>query len=207
MYKHIIFDFDGTLVNSENTIKKVVKELMNEHSFKIDYEIDFNKIREISLWKKAKLIFFLTLVRKKFEKRYHDEIEKVKMFDKMESIISKLNECGYHLSIISMNSKDTINNYFDTKGLSIFKHILSAQGYTKFKPIKNYLKKNKLNRDEVVYLGDEIGDIKACRKNNIDIISVTWGLNSKEKLMKGNPTYIADTPEEIISILEKNNII
>lgn len=208
MYKHLIFDFDGTLVDSEKVIRNVFRELVEEHSFKIEKKIDFNTFFSLSFWEKVRFIIFMTKIRRKFEKKYHDRLKKVKMFEHIENVLEELHKMGYHMSIISMNSAGVINSFFNNKGLNIFKSVISAKGLNKTKALKKYINRHKLRCEDVIYLGDEVRDIRACRKTGIDIISVTWGLNSKRLLEKEQPTFLIDEPHEILNIIreKRNNI-
>ncbi len=44
-------------------------------------------------------------------------------------------------------------------------------------------------------------DIEACHEIGIDIISVTWGYNNKAVLEKNRPTFIVNSPPELLKIL------
>ena len=55
--------------------------------------------------------------------------------------------------------------------------------------------------DELLYIGDELRDIKACNKLAVPFMWVSWGLDGFELIEKENPTYIAHTQKELIKIL------
>jgi phosphoglycolate phosphatase-like HAD superfamily hydrolase len=65
------------------------------------------------------------------------------------------------------------------------------------------LKKRKVAKDEVIYIGDESRDVEAARESGIKVISVTWGYNSREALSAHRPDFIAETPDELQQIVEK----
>ncbi|MCR4313329.1 MAG: HAD hydrolase-like protein, partial [Candidatus Roizmanbacteria bacterium] len=58
-----------------------------------------------------------------------------------------------------------------------------------------------LDRSEVIYVGDEIRDVEACKKTGIKIIGVSWGLHTIEALEKAGVDYITKKPLEIFKIL------
>jgi phosphoglycolate phosphatase-like HAD superfamily hydrolase len=64
------------------------------------------------------------------------------------------------------------------------------------------LRKESLNPEEVVYVGDETRDIEAAKKSQIKVIAVTWGFNSKQVLAAQNPDFLIDRPEELIKVIE-----
>lgn len=70
----------------------------------------------------------------------------------------------------------------------------------KEKTIKKLLTSHKLNPHEVIYVGDEIRDIKACRKIGIKIICVDWGYDAIEMLKINQPDYSHLTLEKATRI-------
>jgi alanine racemase len=122
--------------------------------------------------------------------------------DGIENEIRKLKESGFKLVIISSNSISNIERFFENKNLDVFDEIYSSKGiFDKHSSINKLIKKLGIKKDEAVYIGDEYRDIKACKKSKVRIISVTWGFDSEELLVKGNPDFIARTPQEMIDII------
>ena len=56
-------------------------------------------------------------------------------------------------------------------------------------------------KSEIIYIGDELRDIEACRAVNVPIISVSWGFNSTEILEKNNPGMVAANTEEVYNFI------
>jgi phosphoglycolate phosphatase len=85
-------------------------------------------------------------------------------------------------------------------------NIISTNGFFgKAKAIRNYRKMNCCNISEIIYIGDEVRDIKACNKVGVDIIFVKWGL---DQIHNGNDlkiAYAVSSPDEILSILKTNS--
>jgi phosphoglycolate phosphatase len=55
----------------------------------------------------------------------------------------------------------------------------------------------------LVYLvGDTISDISEARLAGINSIAVTWGYQSRNKLLEKSPNFIAETPQDILDIFE-----
>jgi phosphoglycolate phosphatase len=83
-----------------------------------------------------------------------------------------------------------------------FDYVVGKGGlFGKDKIIRSILKKRKLKSDEVLYVGDEVRDIEACRKLGIKIAAVTWGFSSKELLEKNKPDFLIDRAEEILKLV------
>jgi len=52
----------------------------------------------------------------------------------------------------------------------------------------------------MLYVGDEIRDIRAARKVGIAVAAVTWGFNSQEALAAENPDFLVDSPEKFLAL-------
>jgi phosphoglycolate phosphatase len=57
--------------------------------------------------------------------------------------------------------------------------------------------------DNVLYVGDEVRDIVACKKAGVKIAWVDWGYDLKEAVADEKPDYLISNPLEIISIVTK----
>lgn len=63
------------------------------------------------------------------------------------------------------------------------------------------INKFKSDKSETVYIGDSEVDIKTAINAGVDCISVTWGFKDKEFLIENNAKIVADTPGELLKIL------
>lgn len=206
MLKHLIFDFDGTVVDSAGLYIKLCNEMADELKVPPVNIESLKELASLTIKERCKklniplyrLPFLSTLVQGKIA----DHIHELKWVNGMEEEIQKLKNMGYDLKIISSNSVNNILSFFENNNPNLFKDIYSSKGiFNKHRSIKALLRKYKIKRDEAVYIGDEYRDIKACKKAKIRIIAVTWGYDPKDLLLKGNPDFIADTPEEMTNII------
>jgi phosphoglycolate phosphatase len=82
--------------------------------------------------------------------------------------------------------------------------VLSSKGlFGKHKAITNFLKEYQCVPDDILYVGDEIRDIKACKKSGVDIAFVRWGLDGNEDIYDLSPKYIISTAGELENIILK----
>lgn len=210
MKKLILFDFDGTVANSMpailNTINICLEEYGNE---KIEPESIVIKIRsdEIKrIFKKSgiawyKIPFFIKL----YWQEYERELPNLKPVAELPEIIYNLKKLGYKLGLITSNSNSNIFAFLKNNNLEVFDFIsANVKLFGKFRGIKKLLKENNIKPQETVYIGDETRDIEAAKKNQIPIIAVTWGLQSKESLEKFYPDYLITHPEQLLDII--NNL-
>ena len=57
------------------------------------------------------------------------------------------------------------------------------------------------SKNHVFYVCDEVRDIEAARKSGIKSIAVTWGYNTKGALIKENPDFLVNSPDELRNII------
>src|SRR3989344_952663 len=182
MIKTIIFDFDGTIADTLPLIIEFFNQNAEKFGFKKLGPSEVEGLRNKTVLEIIKE-FKISLFRLPF-------IAKKK---------------GFKIGILSSNSKENIKKFLKANDLLIFEFIYSESNiFGKGNALKSLLKKLKLNSKEVVYIGDEVRDIEACKKNGVKIISVTWGFNKKEILQKNKPDYLVDKLQEILKIVDKN---
>ncbi|MBP5682201.1 MAG: HAD-IA family hydrolase [Bacteroidales bacterium] len=194
---YIIFDFDGTLADTF----ALGSQLINEYADRLGYkQIDFAankdksareliKMSGVRFWQIPGLIRF-------FRKKSVERAGEVKAFDGIPDLVRRLHDEGFSLGIITTNSAQTINIFLEKYELTDF--------FTYIKPeISLFGKRRALRRarrhlkSDIIYIGDELRDIEACRAVDIPIISVSWGFNSTEILEKNNTGMVAEDVEEV----------
>ncbi|HUI33439.1 MAG: HAD-IA family hydrolase [Dysgonamonadaceae bacterium] len=199
MNKQIIFDFDGTLVDTFDVIKNIV---INEYG---EYDIDFElfkhkgakgllKKANIPRWKLPGMILNVTSKLRKSEN--------IKLFPGIVDLLYSL-KSNYKIGIVSSNSKDIIIDTLKKDNIeNLFEFVYSESSlFGKHLVLKKMCKKHNINPLDVIYVGDEDRDIIAAKKAGIKNIAVTWGFNSKEKLSRENPDYLVDSPMQILEVL------
>ena len=67
------------------------------------------------------------------------------------------------------------------------------------------MEKMQVNKDEVLYVGDSLVDIKTARNSSLKAVSVSWGFVDKDRLIEAKPDYIIDRPAELIDIIDSLN--
>lgn len=208
MKKNIIFDFDGTIVDSRDLVIHLYNEIAERNNFKKINKADIKSLSGMPIIERCKalnvpLYKIPTLV---FEgkKNYKNFLHSLTVKDGIIDVLHKLKENGFRLGIISSNAKSTIKEILEKNSLDIFDDIYSAKGiFGKHHTINGFAKKFNLNKEEILYIGDEVRDIISCKKSGVKILAVTWGYDSPELLLESNPEYITNNPAEIIDIVCK----
>jgi len=205
MIKHVVFDFDGTIANTSPLVPELINEVLTHFNKNPLSEDELSHYMSMH-WKDAvkaygikwhELPKFALMAQKKMQNKLHN----VDLFENIKEVIENLSQ-KYTTNIISLNSKENIKKVIDRHKIVTIEEIFSTKGkMSKKKILKKYMKQYNIKKHELLYIGDELGDIEACKHNNIKVIAVTWGYDSKEILSSGNPDYLIDCPYDISNIV------
>lgn len=206
MNKVLLFDFDGTIADSFNNLLEITKSLASKYNLPKLNSKQINELRSRdakTIMEILKIpIYKIPLMAHDVRKLQSEQIAKLEAFKDMPKTLHKLKDKKFILSILTSNNEDNVKKFLTNNHINIFKNVYGDAGiFQKARAIGKFLKKNHYNKDEVIYIGDEIRDILACKKVGIKIVSVTWGYNSKESLIKNKPDFVANTPKDLLKIL------
>jgi len=211
MISTIIFDFDGTIADTLPFSFKKFLEIA--HLLKIDDLTDKEIIKEIrsksyqellnGSFKRAwlKLPYVVKMI-KNMQIELEKEIPNIKFFPGVKKLLYNLRKDGYKLAIISSNRIENIDKFIKHNDLDIFDFVHGKTDlFGKAGYLGKFLDDFDLDSSEVIYVGDEIRDVEACKKVGIKIIGVTWGLHTPEALQKAGVDYIVKKPSEVFKII------
>lgn len=197
-----IFDFDGTICDSFDLTLRVANEYLTK--FK-KQSIDPKKFREngieeiIKNYKLNKLQILLYVIKGRRELGKH--ISELKTFPSIAKVINELSVTNC-LGIVSSNSKRNIDLFLKINNMeNCFKFIISSPTiFDKAKKIRHAIKKYLLDKNETLYIGDEIRDINAAKKSGLKSVAVTWGFENKRLLESHKPDFLLNKPLELLKI-------
>lgn len=200
--KTIIFDFDGTLANIEPIFIEIFNALAPEFHFTPLSPEDLPILKQLGareFLKQRLPLYFWQLWRliRRGKEEYQKRMGMIQLFPGIVVAIEKLQANGYQIGIISSSASTVISELLHKFGLEV-DFLYQSTIFGKHRTIREALRKENLIIDTAIYIGDEVRDVQACHKVGLDVIAVTWGLNTKEALIQAGAETI-DTPEELLS--------
>ncbi len=202
LIKNVVFDFDGTLVDSSIAVDKMYKYFADK--YKIDHISgdQFKQMKRLPLKEKLKIINFplykLPALSIQARRLYSSHLEDVKLIEGIDQLLNKLTENDIELSILSSNSIGNIKMFLESNKIDFFKDIYSSKNMLKKDiAILKFLKRKNLHKEEILYVGDELQDIIACKKISVKIAAVSWGYDDVELLKNAKPDCLCQTPLDI----------
>lgn len=202
----VIFDFDGTIADTITSGLAFGNEMLVEMGKKPITMAEFHELRKLSIHEALKKydisMIQVPALAMQLQKKQRLNAGNVKPFKGIPKMLTTLVMRGYPLQVLTTNAKDIVETFLKTNDINVFTEVTSERNlFGKSASLKKILKHMNKKPEEVIYIGDEVRDIEACKKVGIEIISVTWGLQSRGALEKAGANYLADTPGDILNIL------
>lgn len=203
--KAIIFDFDGTLAESLVLGLEGVNELAPKFKYQPITNTDY--IRQKGMRKIIKEDLQLKWYQlpgyiRSLKKVLMPKIDELQLYEGLPEVIRALDGKAY-LFILTSNIRKAVDHVIKKYELDYFESTFTnIPAFRKHHILKRLLKRYDLTPDQVLYVGDEVRDVDACRKAGVAVVGVSWGLNDRSALVAAEATYVVDTPEELLALLE-----
>lgn len=208
-YKHIIFDFDGTVNDTSEGIYATFTAVLKH------FGIDAANL-DLSEHIGPPLKYSYTkLVGEKFcdeaialHGKYFAELNAValsKPYDGAIEMLQKVKSCGkYTVSVASCKFEPHLIASLKTFGIDKYFDYVYAQNETRqFKSdvLKALIDENGMDREECLMIGDTLNDVDGAAENGIDVLAVTYGFGKREELARSKAIALADSPQEVCKLL------
>ncbi len=207
--QHIVFDFDGTIADTfsmaMDTFNPVARELKLREIAAEDFDMirsqrsqELMKTFGVSRWR-------LTKVMLRLRREMTKAIDQTKVIEGMREALTEMQKEGYQLGILTSNSMENVQMFLELHEMShLFNFIYSGKNlFGKKKVMLKMMRREKIDRERIVYVGDETRDVEASHKARIPVIAVTWGLNNRDVLKKSKPTRLTDNPQELLPFVKE----
>ena len=213
MIDAVIFDFDGTIINTNDLIKEGLNKIANKHRgcklTPIELEILTGKALEAQMaYIDITQVDRLVAEFKGWYEQNHDEM--ARPFPGMVHLIRVLNELGYKIGIVTNNSRKALDK--GLKLLAIDQWIdcsITRDDVKETKPspegILKALSILGMDTNQALFIGDTAHDILAAKAANVNNALVSWTQHSSEMREQINPNHILESAEALLDIIIEVN--
>jgi phosphoglycolate phosphatase len=207
-YETIIFDFDGTLVDSLETFRLIFNELAEKNKIKTILQEDLEELKDndihdfLKKYKISKARFLFYVIRGK--KMMKEKLNEIPLIEGFNSVLPELKNKHKMVGILSSNSKENIEIYLENHHLKQYFDFISNTNklLNKAKFLKAISRTFSLDKSKILYVGDEIRDLQAAKKFGVDFAGVPWGFNSKDRLLKLKPQHMLKHPRDLLDLIQ-----
>lgn len=214
-YKNIIFDLDGTLVNSSEEVLKCFEKAFEKADFKIDEKrltsdvigpplLEIIKSIAPNLQDENKVSEVIQNFRNFYD---YSENDISVMYDGIYDLLRELKNSDCKLFIATFKPdiptqrlirKFNLETFFD----DIYTIDKFGKKITKEEMIKDIMSKYNLKKEETVMIGDAASDMIAAKGAEIKGLGVLWGYGSDKEPLKQNADFIINKVEELQKCLK-----
>lgn len=218
MYKACIFDLDGTLTDTLESLTYSVNATLKELGLKQITDTQCKgfvgsgarRLIEQSLQAagdpEAKRIEEAMEVYGRIFKKYCTY--HVAPYEGIVDMLQELKREGVQLAVLSnkphLQTKDVVATFFEE---GTFTRVYGQQEGIPRKPdpaaVHMILEELEVSEAECLYIGDSDVDMQTGCAAGVPAVGVTWGFRTKEVLIEHGATYVVNKPEEIISIVKE----
>lgn len=207
-FKVILFDLDGTLVDSMPLIKKSYYSVFSELDIPWDETYMIN-LSTLPLKESAKIYAgpkqdeFLTSFRK-FYLSEHDKL--MKMFPGTREMLQLLKSQDYRLGIVTSKTRAGTTACLDFLEITnLMDVIITTDDATNHKPHPEPLIKAmellSVSADDTLFIGDSSLDLIAAKSAGIQVAYVTWGAGTTNEIQRFEPNYVLENWSQLAHIL------
>ncbi len=209
----IIFDYDGVLADTLDDLLQSGQLACNQLGVNhLVTKDDLNNLEVMSFSSYGKACEVPEYLIDEFVKICLNFFAKKKsppaIFTGMGNVLKYLSD-NHSLVIVSTNTSQNINTFLVKHGLDGFINTVYGVETPGSKVQKISMARDRFleyKRQESVFMvGDSISDILAAKEASVISIAVTWGHQSLDKLLRGNPDYVVRSPHKIIEVIEQLN--
>jgi len=205
--KLLIFDFDGTIADTFNLGFEILNVLAPEFKFRALKESELEEARDMRLLELLKFLKIKPSKMSKIARRAAEElsarIRDVQPLPDVMPVIRELSSRGFQLGILTSNSPENVGIFLKNHDFNIFDFVRSSSKLMgKAREIKSIRKILRVDRSDILLIGDECRDIEAAHKAGVAIAAVAGGYNSRTALERTKPQFLLERPEELLKLLK-----
>jgi pyrophosphatase PpaX len=209
MIKGVLFDLDGTVINTKPFIVASYEHVCTTHGLTVITEQMIQALGGASLHDTYRHycpdqdVHKLVAAHCEWQDQHKDRIA---TFPDSAQTLVRLAGLGLVRGIITSRHKNASVLLLTTGIFYHFSVIVTADDVKNSKPDPEgmllALDQLGLNRDEVVFVGDMAADIQLGRNTGVMTIGVACGFSTAEEMASFQPDHICDSLEGILPIIE-----
>lgn len=212
-YDTIIFDLDGTLLNTLDDLRDSLNVALINHGYEpraIEEVRSFVGNGVKKLVQRSLPIHSteeeISQCLATFKEHYNKNMQnKTRPYDGIMELLLDLNRFNFKLAIVSNKFdaavKELSKEYFG----DLINVAIGESANVKRKPAPDSvfaaIKELGSDIDRTIFVGDSDTDIQTAKNAGITCIGVTWGFRTRDLLRKEGADYLIDTPKELLTLI------
>ncbi len=208
MSKTILFDVDGTLVDTEKTIikswQKTLKDTLNiePKAEELFYVLGIPGTKAVQKYSnnphQSKELLEL------WEHNDHQMFHYAKLFSGIENMLQQLTAKGVQLGIVTSRTNQEMKIVLDKFNLEKYFDTFITASKTKLhkpnpEPILKAIETLKVDPAETLYIGDSIYDFQCAKNAKVEFALASWGAKDNPEFSKVD--YLLQKPTDLVKLV------
>ena len=206
----VIFDWDGTLMDSIGLIVETMHIAGEAHGFQTTDQavqdiIGLSLMNGIDiLYPKANESQKLA-IQQSYADYYIANSHRTPLFDPIENMLQRLQAQGKQLAVATGKKRKGLDRVLDASGSHDYFVMTRCADESGSKPdpqmLTDILNYTQQQIADSVFVGDSIYDIQMANQLGMTSIAVNYGTASSVELAAQQPSYQVDTPQDLVDLL------
>jgi len=215
-YSLLIFDWDGTLMDSQAQIVNCMKSTITD--LRLEARTDKQISNIIGLGLEEAIIALYPLIDSKLvtttaqtyrEHYLFKDKTPSPLFDGTKEVLTTLRESGYDLAVATGKSRRGLDKGLTETGLKEYFPITRCADETRSKPhpqmLEEILIDYNCDASTALMIGDSEYDLQLANNANVDGFAVSYGVHNLIRLLKHDPVGFIDNIRQLPEWLDKHN--
>lgn len=217
MIKACIFDLDGTLANTLESMAVIANTLMKQFGLKTLPAENFKYysgegadmlMRRVLIDAGDPALSHYEEGRKLYRERFNqDPLYHVQHYPGMPETIALLKRYGLKLAVCTNKPHEAARTVVETMFADDFSMILGQKDGLKRKPDPEgpllAAEKFGVKPEECMYIGDTATDMQTGKNAGMFTVGALWGFRDRKELEENGADAIAETPEDLLDLWEE----
>ncbi|SCZ80539.1 pyrophosphatase PpaX [Acidaminobacter hydrogenoformans DSM 2784] len=209
MIDTIIFDFDGTIIDTNFIIERGLNLFSRAYRGTRLSPKELEQLTGRPLFDQMAAIqpHRAEEMTDRFRKWYaqrHDELTQA--FNGMDELFEDLRQLDFKLAIVTNNSREGVQMGLEHLGMNhLFQAVITCDDVLEKKPspegVHLALKLLNARPEEAIFIGDSSGDLIASRRAGVVNVLVGWSSIKRELLLTHQPDFIIEHPLELLEVV------
>lgn len=211
-YSLLVFDWDGTIVDSEGLAVESMQQTAKELGYPIPPSKLIHENFGLSIEKVAENLFpdqkYQPIFSQIFFKYFNEETLATYFFEHAIETLIQLKNQGFTLAVATNRPRAKLNSALTTANIE---HIFTTtrcpeEGAPKPDPNMLLTILEELNHDphNTLMIGDSVFDMQFAKNANVDALAVCYGHSKKEQLANFKPVGFVEKIKDLKTILKKS---
>lgn len=216
MKKLVIFDLDGTLLNTIDDLACSTNFALQNNGFPVHDISEYNyfvgnginKLFERALPETARNEENIQKIRKDFLSHYDEHnMDHSRPYPGISELLGILQGKGLMIAVASNKyqsaAEKLVSNFFPEIN---FISVLGQRDGVNTKPdpsiVYDIMEKANVSKEDVLYVGDSNVDMQTAINSGVDACGVAWGFRPVSELESFSPKYIAHAASDILCFIK-----